>query len=382
MKDQYVVLTGSKNNAGDYLIKHRAKNILKELRQDRKIIDYNAWEKFDNKRLEEINASKALILLGGPALQSHMRPKIYPMVDDLNDIKAPVIMMGVGWKSINGEWRDTYGYTLSEESIELLRKINDSGYQSSVRDYHTLNVLQFMGCDNFVMTGCPAYYDIPSIGKSFEVPIKIERVAFSLGVSFIKSVSMERLMKENILRCKEYFSDKHFEVVFHHSLDKEAFLSTHNATLKHVNKHMEFSSWLESEGVKYIDISGSAESLMNYYSNIDLHVGYRFHAHVFMNSISKPSIVIAEDGRAKASRNVIGGIVLDGYSRYSDNFLSKVLSKIFVKYDRYEPNNHLTKELVSNVSYEESVKYCRMRSSRSMIDNNYNVMKYFAEQLP
>ena len=35
----YVVLTGSKNNAGDYLIKYRAKELLKHIRPDRNIID-------------------------------------------------------------------------------------------------------------------------------------------------------------------------------------------------------------------------------------------------------------------------------------------------------------------------------------------------------
>ena len=41
MKDQYVILTGSKNNAGDYLIKYRAKQLFANLRPDRKIIDIN-----------------------------------------------------------------------------------------------------------------------------------------------------------------------------------------------------------------------------------------------------------------------------------------------------------------------------------------------------
>ena len=35
MKNQYVVLTGGKNNAGDYLIKHRVRELLTALRPDR-----------------------------------------------------------------------------------------------------------------------------------------------------------------------------------------------------------------------------------------------------------------------------------------------------------------------------------------------------------
>lgn len=44
MKDYYVILTGSKNNAGDFLIKCRAKNekLFAALRPDRDIVDLDA----------------------------------------------------------------------------------------------------------------------------------------------------------------------------------------------------------------------------------------------------------------------------------------------------------------------------------------------------
>ena len=74
---QYVLLTGSKNNAGDFLIKDRAKDLFSLLKPSVKLIDYDAWEILDESKLKEINNSKALILLGGPALQMHMYPKIY-----------------------------------------------------------------------------------------------------------------------------------------------------------------------------------------------------------------------------------------------------------------------------------------------------------------
>lgn len=382
MKDQYIILTGSKNNAGDYLIKYRAKKLFKEFRPDREIIDYDAWEKFDQTRLDEVNDSKALILLGGPALQHPMRPKIYPMVDNLDDIKVPIIMMGIGWKSINGSWNDTYQYPLSDGSLELLKKINDSGYQSSVRDYHTLNTIRFKGYDNFMMTGCPAYYDLASIEKDIKVSDELNKVAFSLGVSFRESVSMKMQMKNIILQLKERFKEKTFEVVFHHSLEKEKFLQTHNATNKHVDAHNEFAQWLKTNDIDYVDISGSAENLMNYYSNVDLHIGYRVHAHIFMNSISKFSILITEDGRGKATKDVIGGIVLNGFSQVKMDLLSKVLGKLTKRYDRLKANKYIEKELIDNIDYEQKIDFSRMKASRKLIDNNLNIMKMFMQQLP
>jgi hypothetical protein len=381
MKNQYVILTGSKNNAGDFLIKFRAKKLFKELRPDREIIDFNGWEEFDDEKLKTVNESKALILLGGPALIKGMRERIYKMTKDLNDIKVPIIMMGIGWKSINGNWEDTYNYSLNDEDIKLLEIIDSSGHLSSVRDYHTLNAIKFKGFDNFLMTGCPAYYDLDFINKKVQNPL-IKKVAFSLGVSFIESSSMEKLIKENILAIKDKFQDKEFEVVFHHALNKEKFLSVHGSTTKHSNKHNEFANWLDGKNIKYKDISGSAENLMNYYKTVDLHIGYRVHAHIFMNSISKLSILISEDGRAKATKDVIGGIVLDGYNSFDESFLGKVLNKLFDSFDRYKASEYLTKELLSNIEYENTIDYLRISNSRNQIDHNFNIMKKFMHQLP
>lgn len=381
MKNQFTILTGSKSNAGDFLIKYRAKQLFKKLRPDREIIDFNAWEEFDEEKLKVVNESKALILLGGPSLQKNMRPNIYKMRKNLDDIKVSIVSMGIGWKSISGNWSDTYNYSLTQDSMELLERINNSGYQSSVRDYHTLNTIRFKGFENFLMTGCPAYYDLDFLGKEFSNQT-IKKVAFSLGVSFIESPSMKKLMKDNILQCKDYFSHQEFEVVFHHSLNRETFLSTHNATSEHVKRHNEFANWLESQNIRYTDISGSAENLMNYYSTVDLHIGYRVHAHIFMNSISKFSILISEDGRAKATKDVIGGIVLDGFREFKSGFIPKVFNKLLSKYDRYSVNAFLTKEIVANVSYEEKVDFVRLKNSRQQIDNNFFVMREFINQLP
>lgn len=272
MSEHYVILTGSKNNAGDFLIKHRAKKLFEEIRPDREIIDLNAWEPIDDQKLELINSSKALILMGGPALQRNMYPGIYKLPANLDQITAPIATLGIGWKSIKGNWQDTYSYPLSESTIKLLDRIQADGLTSSVRDFHTLNVLANKGYANFLMTGCPAYYDLEYIYKPFEFPENIKKVAFSLGVSFIDSPSMEKQMKAQILRVKQHFSEQVFEVVFHHALDAEKFLKTHGASTKHNKRHNDFANWLTSHNIDYFDISGSAENLINYYSKVDLHI--------------------------------------------------------------------------------------------------------------
>lgn len=382
MKDYYVILTGSKNNAGDFLIKYRAKKLFAALRPDREIIDLDAWKPFDQATLELVNNSKALILLGGPALQAHMYPGIYALTGNLDDIKVPVTTMGIGWKSISGNWQDTYDYPLAAGALQLLRKVEASGLPMSVRDFHTLSALAFKGFDNVLMTGCPAYYDLDYIGKPVQLPEKVRKVAFSLGVSFIESPSMEREMKAQILRLKEYFQGAEFEVVFHHGLNPEVFLGVHKDGQEHNERHREFAQWLQERNIPYVDISGSAESLINYYSAVDLHVGYRVHAHIFMSSVAKPSVLVAEDGRGKAVEKAVGGLVISGFEHYKVNIVAKLLGRLLPAYDRYRPNQNIAKDIEAALHYENLSGGQRLCGSRLMIDRNYEVMKSFIVRLP
>lgn len=380
LNNQYVTLTGSKNNAGDYLIKYRAKKLFKHYRKDREIIDLNGWESLDSERLKIVNSSRALILLGGPSIVFDTVPRIYRLMPNIDDITVPIITMGVGWMSDQGRWQDTYDYKLSTPTLQLLKRVNESGYYSSVRDYHTLNVLRFKRLGKFLMTGCPAYYDLDFLGSEIE-PKPIKKVAFSLGVSFIHSANMERLMKHNILAIRERFKDLEFEVVFHHALDKKVYKSTYKGNMAHIERHLDFAAWLSANGINYVDISGSAENLMNYYANIDLHIGYRVHAHIFMSSISRYSLLLSEDGRAKGSYGTIGGVVLDAILKMRRGLFFKVLERS-IKYDRYTSNLNLTDDIVNNIDYEIQTNWHRVKLSRNAIDKNFHLMREFLSQLP
>lgn len=378
--DYYVLLTGGKNNAGDFLIKHRAKMLLSELRQDREFKDFNAWEPFDDEKLEIVNNSKALILTGGPALQSNIYPGIYKLTPDLDKIKVPIISLGIGWKSASGNWEDINKYKLNSESLPLIEKLAESGYESSVRDYHTMHVLQNYGMDNVVMTGCPALYDLDSIGK----PIKtdsISKINFSLGVGFIHSDNMERSVKDLLIKMKDHFSDKKLSVKFHHSIDKK-FLNTPDASSKLYKNNVRFSKWLKTVGINYEDISGSAENLIESYAASDFHIGYRVHAHIFMSSISKPSILIAEDGRGKGLRALLGGVIFDGFKSRNDSLADKVVNKFGFPRDRFNVNEDLTKLILRTIDSEVVNGMPRLKSVRSNIDLHFEVMKRFIKQLP
>ena len=207
----------------------------------------------------------------------------------------------------------------------------------------------------------------------------IESVAFSLGVSFLESSGMEKQMKELILNAKAMFAGKRFVVAFHHSL-AEKFLQTHNATDHHLNGHRKFAKWLTENNIEYEDISGSAQNLINFYDKFDFHIGYRVHAHIYMNSKGKRSVLISEDGRATGLNTVISGMIFEG-AEYSNHILRKLAKKI-VDCSRYTAEEGLVEDVLNNISYEIENTYPRMKSSQSLIKANYEVMRDFLLQLP
>ena len=380
MKNQYVILTGGKNNAGDYLIKKSAKSLLQWLKPERKIIDLNGWEKLSDSDLNIINESRALIMVGGPALQNRMYPKVYALRPNLDEIESPMITMGIGWYSQKGNWANTHTYKLDSNSLKLIEKIEHSGYLSSVRDYHTLNTLHAFGFKNFLMTGCPALYSKEHLKTAPHDKYEIKKIGYSLGVSMKTSDKMFRQMQNVLLMIKETFSDAKVDVVFHHS-PTEKYLNTHGASKALYNVQKKYLSWLEQNGFEYIDISGSAENLIEYYSNVDLHIGYRVHAHIFMSSLSKPSVLISEDGRGKALEKVIGGMIFNAYEDVNDSFFVKVLHKLSIKYDNYKDNPYLIKDMRNGIMYEmnRGVKFSQPRVE---IDRHFGIMKKFIKQLP
>jgi len=380
MKNQYVILTGGKNNAGDHLIKYRAHQLFKSFRSDRKIIDLNGWEKLSDTDLVEINNSKALIMVGGPALLNKMYPKVYALRENLDEIEVPMLTMGIGWYSKKGNWENTHDYKLSNDSVKLLEKINSSGYLSSVRDYHTLNTLFSKGMRNFLMTGCPALYDKQFLNSKIDESKTINKIAFSLGVSLRISKKMYQQMQNVLLLIHELFPSTHIDVVFHHSPSKE-YINTHGSNRALYNAQNSFLIWLKENNFHYVDISGSAEKLINYYSNVDLHIGYRVHAHIFMNSISKLSILLNEDGRGKGLEKVLGGMIFDAYDEVNDTSIFKVLHRLSINIDSYKENPYLIKDLKNTINYElnNGIKFMQ---SRLAIDSHFSVMNNFLKQLP
>jgi hypothetical protein len=372
--DYYVLLTGARGNSGDDLIRHSAIKLFQIYRPDRQIITFPSWEKFDSARLSVINQSKALILCGGPSIRMNTFGDVYKLTDDLNDIKVPIIALGVGYRDSNGEWENTSRFELSEKTKLLLSKINYNGYLSSVRCYHTLNVLNAHGFDNFLMSGCPAFYNIEEIDKIFITPKLNDenqyKVSFTTGRRYATSPGMDEQQKQIIssLNKNEMYD---LTVAFHDPIDLK-------------NKYTEeLIQFLEKNQIKIQDVSKSSEKLIEFHSQFDFHIGYRVHAHIFMSSIKKPSLLLSEDGRGKGIKSALPGIILNAYQFKKLSFVQRLTNKIIKTYFPSSiPISDLSEDIERQLKIEINQGWKRSLITADSIKHHLENMKRTMLQLP
>ncbi|OOF08012.1 hypothetical protein BZG83_16460 [Salinivibrio sp. PR919] len=100
-----------------------------------------------------------------------------------------------------------------------------------------------------------------------------------------------------------------------------------------------------------------------------------------MSSISKPSILIAEDGRGKALRRVFGGVIIDAFSEVKNDSFTRIKRKLGMSCG-YVGTCHVPEEVMEAIQYQKRSQLTQMKMVRSNINQNYEVMKDFMRKLP
>ena len=165
----YTVLSGAKINMGDFLITQRAKELLTHLRPEHTLLQLPHWESLDP-HLDQLNRSAAVIILGGPGYQPRFYPGVYRLTQDLARITVPIIPLGLGWKGYPGDWETVRNYRFTGESLQALRRIAAGTPYLGCRDHLSREVLRRNGIPNGLVTGCPTWFHLPSLGQPLRTP--------------------------------------------------------------------------------------------------------------------------------------------------------------------------------------------------------------------
>jgi hypothetical protein len=346
----------------------------------------NSWEAFSDGQLEIVNGAVALILLGGPALRRDMYPKVYPLVDDLDRIKVPITIMGAGWHASPGTWEDSRAYTFTPATLRLLQRIDAGNTSLSVRDYRSLNALAVAGIANGVMTGCPALYIPERIGSPFVgfSSKGVKNLVISPGVTFIRSAALEQQLKNLIMELRSGFPDANLTVAFHHSIQPDVLKKAYdNDQTVAADRQLAVVKWLDEQEVDYMDISGGVEKLIQLYDGADFHVGYRVHAHIFMCSQRKPSVLLTEDGRGRGLKDVLGGVIFDSWKKREYSVKDRIRQRVLrLRPERYVAFSGIAADVKRIVNYEWQHRYPRFSQPQQRIDLHHEMMKAYIMELP
>lgn len=301
-----ITLTAAIKNVGDYLIGDRARKLVKAFVDPEAInMDRLTLTEAD---LPQLNKARAILLCGGPALRDDAVPKVYPGV--LEKVDVPMLTMGVGWSGQPMGHPEQFKF--NDRSEAFIRKIHDRVPYTTVRDDITQSIMERYGF-NTKMSGCPAWYDLRNVEKDFEFRSDIKSLVFSTpAVPSIESLKVMRAVAKRFPNATKY-------CCFHRGI-----LPDKLTTLKAGFGYSTTAALAVALGYKVVDAAYDL-SKIDFYDDLDMHIGYRVHAHIYFLSRRAPSFLINEDGRGQGQAKSLGLYSLD---RFQPDLVDKLNAQI------------------------------------------------------
>ena len=278
-----VTLTGALKNVGDFLIAERARALLARF-VDAEQLDLPRQASL-TPRLAEVNRARAVVLCGGPAYASDIYPRIFPLTENLERLVAPPVALGLGWSGKPFNRPEDFRFTA--QSQLLLQRLHAGGRASSVRDDITLAILRREGFASAVMTGCPVWYDLESLGRPYRHAPEVRRLVFTTPANIRltrQTLAVMRLLARRFPRAERICA-------FHRGIRPDRHTSWHQGA-----GYLAWAAAAAALGYRVRDVAYDTARIA-FYADCDLHVGFRVHAHLYFLSKRLASLLINEDGR-------------------------------------------------------------------------------------
>ncbi|WP_431801168.1 polysaccharide pyruvyl transferase family protein [Halobacillus andaensis] len=363
--------TGSRNS-GDDLINKSLIDMLKKLKGEE--ITYDVFSYRDNQLadLTDMHQYKAVL---APALRPSVERQdqtIFPLkrpllLDKARNHNIPVFAIGAGWGSYPGIFKQAKHQTLDQkDKAQLLYHFGQPGTAAkgwiSCRDLTTEILLKNNGIQCKGTTGDCALFDVNKIGRKAKLPKVIKSIAVSLP-----------------------HNQQHWEATYQLALELKNTYSCPIYLTVH-GYYGEFSNIVNSNWnhnhFMIMDLSGGARNL-SFYETIDVHIGFRLHAHIWFLRNRKPSLLIAEDGRGMGHLLTLNGL---GYSAASKTTRQKAKEQItFTKEEmvKEKQNTPPISKAVQMFKKEQESEYPVTVGSLAKIDQLWKEkMRPLLEQLP
>ncbi len=369
-----LMLSGAYKNAGDFLIVERSRLLLKHFIPDCEIEMLMANEPLEDK-LEYVNGFDWLVFPGGPGYLYNYYPDFVRLTENLDDIKPKMIAVGMGWYGVDDSDRTVNQYCFTPKTLELYQRIlKDCGFLAC-RDNYSVRVLKNSGLERAVMTGCPAWFDIP-LAEQCELRSGIDYRFKKICVSDPANIYENSGQCLELLKyLKRSYPESEIEFLFHRGTgadsNTDAFTGKLTAALKEEIQKLEITC---------TDISYDMERF-HLYDDADLHIGYRVHAHIYNLSKRNISLLIEEDGRGAGVNEALGLPRLKAYQskkKPSHNLAIRGMRKIskMLGFGRTEKSNpHLIENVDDCLRLLKDNEYALYPQAFSKMKEYYGIMR-------
>ena len=207
------LLHGAKKNVGDFLIYNRCRDLASYYLNHADFLVFERWKPLDD-HIVEINKTEGIVLCGGPLYSRSMYPDIMPFVSRIEDIKVPIVPVGIGWHS-----KKDFSYKkfrFDKKTLAFVRQIHSRITYSGVRCPDTLEILKKQRINNTLLTGCPALYDLRSLGKPLQVPGQVNRIVVSDPAKIVLYPKVIGLIR----RINRQFPKAEINICFHRGIQQ------------------------------------------------------------------------------------------------------------------------------------------------------------------
>ncbi|CAP41337.1 polysaccharide pyruvyl transferase family protein [Bordetella petrii] len=351
MKRYLIVSTypehGSKN-IGDHLITQSLIKAIKHVKGEGASFDV-VFREEKWAVVEPLLEGCAGVVFACLAIRDNMAEKEYPFLAKVLERDIPISVIAAGTAVNLAGSKIAFNFT--QQTIDLLRALDKRACVFTTRDYLTQTICRRLGLTNTSFSGDIAFFS-GSSGSRFDVNGAIRRIVVS-------DPHRHNIFKDSfcvvIRGLKQLFPGAEVVVALHG-----------------VNPGVEETA--KDLSVPFRRIYENRENGLDFYNDVDLHVGFRVHAHVSALGRRKLSYLIEQDGRGAGYGLTINGRVsTPSFYRPPATIVDRVRRKIGMRARDVGVSTvpaELTLSLIENDRDSNFKKFLHLESQLNEFDQN------------
>lgn len=317
-------------NVGDKLITHSFLKLIKN-----RMEGFNPLVLWRGQSLDMYtDNSIKVVLIPGFSVCNDTYPQLFKFYT-LPYRNPKIIPIGCSFQDITPSYKAFYKHEYNSRTLSFFHEIvNDFG-PIYCRDRVISDMLLSKGVDSCYM-GDLALYDDDYIGKNIQKDLVIENIAISVG-------HHEKY---------KYQTMQMLDFIRRFYPNKQIFLTLHGK-INNYSQHI--INYARNIGIEIKELFGDVDNL-DFYDEVDLHIGYRLHAHIACLRKRKPSVLLVEDARSYGFSKTIDTALgcIQAYNIYNDR-----------------PSDTFTQEVGNFLEWSLSIGFCNYNAMFNKIDDNF-----------